>query len=88
MTFDISKFDYRIKPKLRPYANAEEFLKAYKEHGPYYIQIDLKNDQFYMKPNCVINGGFYTYNDIICIYSEFLQMFEWQDGTPCGILEE
>lgn len=28
---------FRIKPelKLRPYKNAEEFLKAQKEHGPY-----------------------------------------------------
>lgn len=81
---------YRVKPepKYRPYANAKEFLTALREHGPYYIQIDINAQQLYMCPNSVCNQGFWTYNDAICSYDEFMTMYEWQDGNPCGIMEE
>lgn len=74
-------------PEYRPYKNAKEFLEALKEHGPYYYQTDLKDQHFYMTAQSVTDNGFYTYNDIICTYSEFLQMMTWQDGTKCGLLE-
>lgn len=85
----LSSFEFRIKPelKLRPYKDAKEFFQAMKEHGPYYIQIGLKEQEFYMLPGNVYNNGFQTWNDVHCPFIAFAQSYEWQDGTPCGILE-
>ena len=82
---------YRIKPepKLRPYKNTEEFLQAQSEHGPYIIG------------NCLFIP-LKIYEDAIVYYAQkdekgFEQMFTfvdladrfaWQDGSPCGIMEE
>lgn len=81
--------EYRIKPEsaLRPYANAREFMKAMKEHGPYYHQIDMVDTDFFMMPTGVTNFGFTPYNGTVCNYERFCKMYEWQDGSPCGIEE-
>lgn len=75
-------FDYRVKPeqKLRPYANAEEFLAAMKEHGPY-----LLRDCTYFMPILVDNDGVIDKDD----FTDYEEMVEytWQDGHPCGIEE-
>lgn len=90
--------EYRIKPtsNYRPYANAEEFLKASKEHGPYlrnssvYYDIPLRvlsqgvylidYSSIFGKSNGTLEANFYNY---FTLYKEF----HWQGGTPCGILE-
>lgn len=90
LTFEqLSYFEFRIKPelKLRPYKNAKEFFQAMKEHGPYYIQIDSKDNEYYMLPINVRNNGFQTWSDQYCTFIEFAQLCEWQDGHPTGILE-
>lgn len=73
-------FDYRAKPemKLRPYANAEEFLAAMKEHGPY-----LLRDCTYFMPILVDDDGVIDKDD----FTDYEEMVEytWQDGHPCGI---
>lgn len=86
--WNFAMYEYRIKedPKLRPYKSAEEFFQAIKEHGPYYIPKDLKNKE-YMLPINVLNNGFRTYHGSYLQYEEFAQLCKWQDGTPCGILE-
>lgn len=83
------RIEYRIKPEpaLRPYANAREFLKAMKEHGPYYRQIDEAESEFFMMPGSVTNVGFGTYNGLVCNYEDFCKRYEWQDGSPCGVEE-
>ena len=84
----------RIKPepKYRPYKNAEEFLKAQKEHGPYlkmgsgfYVNIFHINDS---KINYIAHGGIKLNSPEYLSYTELPNYFTWQDGTPCGILEE
>lgn len=89
LTSEGKSIEYRIKPEpaLRPYANAQEFLKAMKEHGPYYRQIDMEDTNFFMMPGSVTNVGFYTYNGLVCNYEDFCKMYEWQDGSPCGVEE-
>lgn len=88
---NIDKMDYRIKPEVKyiHYRNAEEFLKAQKEHGPY-IRL---SDSVYNIPKSVI-----TMRDkVICefetpayksINSIDLLNYRWQDGTVCGIKTE
>ena len=68
--------------------NAKEFLQAMKEHGPYYIRIDLKDQNTYLVPGIVYNNGFNTHMNTYCLFLEFFRKYEWQDGTICGILKE
>lgn len=83
-------YEYRIKPKLpvyRPYKSANEFLKAREEHGShieacgkYYLPIMVDRDK-----------GILVYSDTgdeYVLFDEVLRYYKWQDGTPCGIMEE
>lgn len=91
-TFTRGPMYYRIKPKpkYRPYKNAEEFLKAQKEHGPYvgstYFTAEGKSQYWlitaiYDEPLRVrINGNTKS-------IEELLRLYKWQDGHPMGILE-
>lgn len=80
--------NYRVKPehKLRPYASAKEFVEAMREHGP---MVTLKSSCLYSMPietttgqNIVLN------NDQRLTLQEAFDNLVWQDGTPCGIMEE
>ena len=76
--------DYRIKPepKYIPYANAKEFLKAQKEHGPhilydkfgYNIITQIEQDSIWINPNQLHQK--ISFSNLI--------NYKWQDGTPCG----
>lgn len=74
--------EYRVNPlpKVRPYANAQEFLAAMKEHGPY-----IYNNGYY---DIVLQFGGYgvMIGKTDLTYSKLLE-YQWQDGTPCGIVE-
>lgn len=87
---------YRIKsePKLRPYKNQEEFLKAMREHDGWLLHID---NGFATVPVYVDNLGIdligggtheddYGYERIQ--FNELLKLFTWVDGTPCGRIED
>lgn len=86
-SIDENFYEYRIKPepKLRPYANAEEFLQAQKEHGPYILYdkfgyniiTQINQDSIWINP--------YQYHQKISFGK--LVNYKWQDGSPCGILE-
>lgn len=84
--------DYKVKPepKLRPYKNAEEFLQAGKEHGPYIKQPDPGTKR-YLNPVMVFDDRvIFWFGSVPAVnyyYDQILE-FKWQDGTPCGILEE
>lgn len=86
--FDNAITRYRIKPepKYRPYNSAEEFLNAQKEHGPY-----LQRERYsgFRTPVFVCNTSirFSDNFDEYTKYEELLEWCKWQDGTPCGILE-
>lgn len=80
-TWNFDLFDYRVKPepKIRPYANAEEFLAAMKEHGPY-----LKGAGDYCLPIHFHDEGVWDKDDFF-EYEQLLEEAKWQDGHPCGI---
>ena len=85
-TFTEGPMHYRIKPepKYRPYANAEEFLKAQKEHGPS-IRLGKGNKSYHLPTDiddCGIKrgGNLWYFTDIIVDC--------WQDGSPCGMPED
>lgn len=91
--FTGNPMSYRVKPepKYRPYANAEEFLKAQKEHGPMILR--WKND--FRFPTQVKNTGIWVTNFQCNVKYEWLTYekisrdnITWQDGAPCGIIEE
>lgn len=85
--FDAPPFNYRIKPELkyRPYNSAEEFLQAQKEHGPYLQR--MRNAVFRI-PIMIGDKNIEFNNGDVDIYEDLLELGNWQDDTPCGILEE
>lgn len=89
-TYLTSEYKLRIKPKpkLRPYANAEEFLKAQKEHGPYISTESFPGIGEYTIPYTVYYSGVYwkAGYDVHSNWEE-LANCTWQNGTPCGIIE-
>lgn len=92
-TFRNKPFKYRIKPepKLRPYKNSEEFLKAQKEHGD--MLYNRVNGEYH-HPVQVRNGGInvmYENNTKYHTFAELLKSsynYTWQDGAKCGIIED
>lgn len=78
---------YRIKPepKYRPYANAEEFLKAQKEHGPYMFANFKYFLPLSLRDNKVM---FQDEKDSELVRFDELVYVQWQDGTPCGIVTD
>lgn len=78
-------YDYRVKPvplstKIFPYASAEEFFQAQKEHG---IYIRERNGLIYIPSvignTCITVGGGGDYS-----YYILSTRFHFLDGTPCG----
>lgn len=89
LNFDFMHYDYRIKsePKLRPYRDAKEFLAAQKEHGPYLI--DTAFGEHYYMPTEISNTKIWFYEGThLYTYSAVMSSLKWQDGTPCGIIDE
>lgn len=85
--FDRHPLNYRIKPepKYRPYNSAEEFLNAQKEHGPHILY-----DKFGYNVITQINQDsiwINLYQSHQKISFSKLVNYKWQDGTPCGVLE-
>lgn len=78
--------EYRVKPepKLRPYANAQEFLSAMKEHGPCIYSDGLYNIVLQFDDYRVMIGKIHLAD---LSFGDLLEC-TWQDGTPCGVVEE
>lgn len=93
-TISMNYYEFRIKPepKYRPYANAEEFFNAQKEHGLYLIsknKRDRARIPVMVQPEKIF---MYWLPGDTCFseytYSALLAYWLHQDGTPCGIVEE
>lgn len=91
----VNGYKVRIKPKpeYRPYKDAEEFLQAQKEHGPY-IRSDSSTMCAYYSVRMVHPGseGVTLHMALGARseeldYRELLERYYWQDGTPCVIKE-
>lgn len=88
--WDWSDSEYRIKPepKRRPYKDAEEFLKALKEHGPMIKDLDPKIDVYLSVIGVYPDRKHITTNIWNIEFESLLNGYAWQDGTPCGVVEE
>lgn len=86
-TWNFDTFDYRVKPEptIRPYANAEEFLKDMKEHGPC-VKYETELALIYIMPT-ILTKGCVELNSEYFSYEEMTRYHTWQDGHPCGIEE-
>lgn len=71
------------EPKLRPYSNAEEFLRDMKEHGPMLLNVD--NDCYYTISRLDADEVFAR--DTSYNYDLLKELYVWQDGSPCGVEE-
>lgn len=85
---DWNKFNYRIKPEYRPFANAEECLEEMQKHVPF----SWVKDKYSYYPIEMIGTNF-SKGWIKCygIWMTPEQVFDkvtFLDGTPFGILEE
>lgn len=80
-----SDCEYRVKPEpvVRPYKNKEEFLQAFKEHGPFLIENEAYSSIYH-----IIDGHVITYRASYSFKSLVSQNIHWCDGTKCGIIEE
>lgn len=84
--FNFATETYRVKPAIRPYKSAAEFLAAQQQHGPYF---KLKSNPIHhYLPHKVEDEGIDNASLGFCEYSFLLDSFVWQDGTLCGIEEE
>ena len=85
---DWNKFDYRIKPKYRPFANAQECLEEIKKHVPFgwvkdkysFYPIEMICDWF--DKECIKCCGTWFTPERMFKDATFLA------GTPFGIVEE
>lgn len=88
---DWNKFDYRIKPEYRPFANAEECWQEMLKHTPFGWVESLKSNAMY-EIQCLKRGGggkIYSYDDIFFSnFEEFFKGYKFADGTPFGIKDE
>lgn len=95
--FDKNPKCYRIKPELkyRPYANAEEFLKDMKKHGPMVRFIEDNPVYTTYATPVNIRGAWVDITSAVAFtkrldtsytFLGLLKNFTWQDNTPCGII--
>lgn len=83
---DESRLDLFIieEPNVRPYTNADEFLKDMKEYGSFVKDKDLNSYYAVLEFNDrEVFVGIRKY-----FYSDLKDIFTWQDGSPCGVCEE
>lgn len=85
---DWNKFDYRIKPKYRPFANAQECIEEMQKHQPF----GWVKDKYSFCPIEMIAANF-SKECIKCYETWFTpeRIFKdstFLDGTPFGIIEE
>lgn len=81
-------FEYRIKPKYRPFANAEECWAEMQKHQPFGWVKD-KKDGYYVLITAVDNGDYMSLsgNSGWSFYS-LMKDYTFADGIPFGVKVE
>ena len=82
LKFDSRVQDYCIKPKYRPFKNAEECWQEMQKHNPF-GWIKVKNSNCYKFLAAVQNIGIYSVGK--CTYETGFKNFTFADGAPFGI---
>lgn len=85
LKFDSRVQDYCIKPKYRPFKNAEECWQEMQKHNPF-GWIKVKNSNCYKFLAAVQNIGIYSVGR--CTYETGFKNFTFADGTPFGVKVE
>ena len=85
LKFDSRVQDYCIKPKYRPFKNAEECWQEMQKHNPF-GWIKVKNSNCYKFLAAVQNIGIYSVGR--CTYETGFKNFTFADGDPFGIKVE
>ena len=85
LKFDSRVQDYCIKPKYRPFKNAEECWQEMQKHNPF-GWIKVKNSNCYKFLAAVQNIGIYSVGK--CTYETGFKNFTFADGAPFGIKVE
>lgn len=91
-SFNIEKFDYRIKPKprYRPFANAEECWQEMQRHQPFGVVKDkyFANYQTHRAFTCLTTKGCYFRGfEDVAFESSFKNLL-FADGLPFGVKVE
>lgn len=85
---DLFFADIEEELKYRPYKNADEFLKAQKEHGMY---VYFSNCAYKLVTG-VNRGSVAILWDSKVVeeinYEDLFRRATWQDGSPCGVKED
>ena len=85
LKFDSRVQDYCIKPKYRPFKNADECWQEMQKHNPF-GWIKVKNSNCYKFLAAVQNIGIYSVGR--CAYETGFKNFTFADGTPFGVKVE
>ena len=85
LKFDSRVQDYCIKPKYRPFKNAEQCWQEMQKHNPF-GWIKVKNSNCYKFLAAVQNIGIYSVGK--CTYETGFKNFTFADGAPFGIKVE
>lgn len=86
-------YPIRVQPEttLRPYKDADEFIKASIEHGEWLRPKNPSSSPHalrYVHPIMVTNSYIMRGCDERMFYNTMVDGFVWLDGSPCGVLEE
>ena len=84
---DWNKFDYRIKPEYRPFANARECWEEMQKHQPFgWVKCKDGSTTNKFMFICDISDKDATFNNCIeFTYDDFLEDYVFADGTPFGV---
>lgn len=90
-TFDIEKFEYRIKPepKYRPFANTEECWQEMLKHQPFGWIKDKENGAYVMITKVYDDSGEMSINgNTGWDFFRLMNYYTFPDGTLFGLKEE
>lgn len=86
--FSCSPDAYRIKPepKYRPFENQEECWQEMQKHQPFGWVKEKASEMLYLI-NGISDMSIVIMEDITS-FEEAINIYEFMDGTPCGIKED
>lgn len=79
--------NYRIKPKYRPFANAEECWTEMQKHQPFGWVKDRNGSKFVIE-NVDSRGFVEVYDEGTCNFKEVFENRTFADGVPFGVKVE
>lgn len=78
--------DYRIKPKYRPFKDAEECFEEMKKHQPFGWIKDKLHQYFNMISICINAATAFQYDEVEYYdYQKLINEYTFADGTPFGV---